>query len=176
MNNGVKYWLYYLIDDETQELYAYTDIREYHKIFELDRNMKVFKKVKKILNREEINFLAKRYKGKYLTKTDLDVYDKKRLEWITIPFVLTEIEMLNVGNLAISLDNMHGIIDKVTIDPRIFKKEILRALDILCYVNLYNEYVNDIGMYNKMNCKISADVFGVFIRLYGRLMKGSENI
>ena len=55
MNNEIKYWLYYLKDEEDTRLYAYTDNKEFAKSFEQERDMKLFTRVKKKISKEEVN-------------------------------------------------------------------------------------------------------------------------
>ena len=69
MTKTYKYWFYYL----DGELYAYTDKKEYAKIFEEERDMTKFTKRKEEITREELNFLAKVRNLKNIIKRNLNL-------------------------------------------------------------------------------------------------------
>lgn len=170
----IKYWLYYEISkNEEPALYAYTDDRKLKNMFENQRNMSMFKKVKKDLNIEEVNYLANEYQHNILVKSEIDVYDKKSLKWSSMDMVLTEMEKLDIGNMAIFLGDKGTLVDHASTNPLLFNDEIKKALKTIGYNDIYFEYVSNNNFY-LVKSFITPDLLGIFIRLYGHTLKGGN--
>ena len=168
-----KYWVYYLVNDtDKPSLYAYTNDKDIKNLFESNRNMRYFVKEKKFYNREEIRNLIEYYQTEHLTVVYIDVYDKGRQKWIPgVPFALTEAEKLDIGNLAIQLNDKAVLYTNIKYNPKIFNDDIINALEVLGYMDLIRDF-KDPG--REYDTRIIADQFGILLRLYGKLMKGSD--
>ena len=166
MDKLYKYWLYYIND----ELYAYTDRKEYAKSFESFRNMKKFHRIKKEINKDTVNMLAKEYQTQYLQKHTLKTYKDKK--WIDIEIILTESEHLTITSIGM-VESYEGISSFCFVNPFIFNDEILNALTILNYVSIYQSLSNDlpkgIKSKNPIECMedMKIDELGIFIETYG---------
>ena len=169
----IKYWLYFLKNDDgtiDTEPYAYTDNKDMAKRFEIERNMNKFKKVKRKLTREEINFLAYEFQTGYMEDVDLDVYDKSTMEWHEIHYVMTGNEKLTVGNL--SLSSFDDLYTCCMYNPKIFNDKIKNALYIIHYNQIYNKLSGDSDNDDRYSYEVISDPLGIFIRHYGKTLKG----
>ena len=101
MNKMYKYYLYYFND----ELYAYTDNKEYAKEFEKIRDMKKFIRIKREITREDVNILAGEEQGKYLVSQTFTIYDEERMSWFESEFIITQLERTGINNIAVQVMN-----------------------------------------------------------------------
>lgn len=164
-----KYWFYYL--KKTNELYAYTDNKNYAKEFENMRNMKKFKRVVDDISTDELRQLVEEYKNKYLIKTKMDVYDKNSKEWFKQDIILTSVESITIQNTEAHL-LYKNIYSNCWDDPYIFKSKVHKALETLEYVNVYQNYIMaHSGLYQEDELNIKIDKLGIFIRCYGKTLK-----
>lgn len=166
-----KYWFYYLIDKEdtdSYELYAYTDNKEYARMFELTRLKKRFKKRIMKISRRAVNYLASDHTGGYLRKTIFMTENPKDTKLTHIEFIVTESEDITTKSYASSMINIK-IWDHCWFDYRIFNDEMLELLKMLRYTYGYN-MISDSGEYDTSDIDdgiLCPDEFGMFMHLYG---------
>lgn len=172
---NIKYWIYYLKD--TDEPYAYTDNKSYAKLFESDRDMKLFNRIKKIVNKEEINYFAKEFQNKILNEYELKIFDKHRKRWMTGKFIFTVDEYITISNAEIQFTEVY-ICQHCWYNPCVFNTKIFKALEILEYNNVYRylttTVTDDNCDYYDTGIKIKPDLLGIFLYYYGKTMKGIE--
>lgn len=164
-----KYWIYYFKD--TNEIYAYTDNKKYAKEFELDRNMDKFIKIRKDILPEEVNYLARHYQGKYLTKAKIKIYDKKTMKWFDSFLIMTLEEEITVQNKSVQLlyDSIYTYCWQ---DPYVFNEKIYKALDKLEYVNIYNQISSaQSNCYIENEIKLKPDELGIFVHYYAHTLR-----
>ena len=166
---SIKYWIYYFKDSE--EPYAYTDNKQYANLFELDRNMNLFKKIKKEMTKDEINFLAREYQNMYLKEVRLKIYDKSKERWFDGSFIMTADEYFNITMTEIRLMES-DLFQHCWDNPAKFNSKIIKALEILEYNNVYRQISST--KYDERNIKINVkpDLLGIFLHYYGKTMKG----
>lgn len=164
MNDEYKYWVFYVGKD----IYAYTDDKELAKQFEKERNMEVFKKCKKELQRGSVNYLADNYQNNMLehlkgtTKiagigsevTDFDI-------------AITKEEQILVMNMAVHITEQQ-IPNKCWTSPTIFLDNYRALLDKVGYTTKWLKV-----RYGKQIKVIQEDIdyLEVFLELFGHFMK-----
>lgn len=164
--NEIKYWLYYL--KENNEIYAYTDNKEYAKLFENDRDMTLFNKIKKEISKNEINYLAREYQNCYLKDVSLKIFDKSKQKWFDGNIIMTGEEYLSVTSAEIQLMEVE-LYQHCWDNPIKFKDKIIKALEILEYNNVYRSIVSTD---ENIKINIKVDPLGIFLHYYGKSMKG----
>lgn len=166
----IKYWIYYYKDSE--DVYAYTDNKTYAMLFELDRDMKLFKRVKKIMSREDIHYLAQEYQNKLLNLIELDIYDKYRERWFKGSIAMTSEEYFSITLAEVQLMES-DLYQHCWEHPGKFKNKIVKALEVLEYNNVYRQITSTS---NDDEVKINAkpDMLGIFLHYYGKTMKGNK--
>lgn len=134
-----KYWMYYIYDDndETYNLYAYTNDKVISKTFESQRNMDKFKKVSKTLDKLEVHNLAEDNQCQLLELMPVEFYDSECDEKYVVTYALTTEEKLNF--IHISANAQLNLYKNSWTNPLIFKKEIQKALFTIDY---YKRFVN----------------------------------
>ena len=167
-----KYWIYYL----NEEIYAYTDNKEYAKIFESNRNMKLFKKVKMEISKEGVNYLAKEFQEAVLVNMPIDIYDKETHTWIKSNIIVTNMEKITILNVSIQIMN-EDLYKFCWFSPYPFNNKIIKALHILEYDKINSILTNSkldqfSDDYYDDEINIKADMLGIFIHYYGRTLKG----
>lgn len=165
--NKIKYWIYYIKDKDVP--YAYTDNKDYAKAFEQNRDMDMFKRIKKDISKQEINRLAREYQNGLLTKVDLDVYDKANESWFTWTFIMTADEYFSLTLAEVQL--MESFLYKHCWEhPGKFKNKIIKALEVLEYNNV-NRYLS-LKSDTNVEIRVKPDLLGIFLHYYGKTMKG----
>lgn len=171
------YWLIYQIFEEENELYAYTDNKNFMHRFKEERDMNQFIIVKRKLTREKIHFLTENYQAMYLelfkAKTKLVKNGKYSIEEVSL--VITQRERLNIVNIA--SDYIFSKIWKDLIyDPYVFKNNYLRSLRYIEYVDAYEYIQCDQGTFfdgeEDIISRFEPDYIGVFLDLYSDIMRG----
>lgn len=168
--NKIKYWIYYLKDKD--EPYAYTDNKSYAMLFEVDRDMSQFKKIKKNMSKEEINYLAREYQNNFLKEVSLRIFDKMKECWFTGSFIMTAEESFTINLVEIQLMESE-LYQHCWEHPGKFKEKIYKALEVLEYNNVYRQITHTISDGEedpKINVK--PDSLGIFLHYYGKTMKG----
>lgn len=168
----IKYWIYLLKDNDT--LYAYTDNKSHAKLFERDRDMRKFTKIKKSLCKQEVNYLANEYQNGYLKEIKIPIYDKTNEKWFDGIFIMTAEEYFSLTLAEVQL--MESDLYKHCWDhPGLFNDDIVKALEVLEYNNVYRQLTATTGNYiNNIEIKVKPDLLGLFLRYYGKTMKGSK--
>jgi hypothetical protein len=157
-----KYWIYYL--KSTNEIYAYTDNKDYAKSFENMRDMKMFIKVKKNLTKEEVNYLAREFQSNILKMYEYKTVNKNQTI-VMVSIVSTMIENITVNSQSTRLICC-DLYTYCEINPEFFNSKIKKALTVLGYCNLY-EYVSETDSdLTKIN--IEVDELAIFIHNYGK--------
>lgn len=167
MKTEYTYWIYY----HDNEIYAYTDNKSYAEQFEDFRDMKKFKRVKKELSKEEVNYLAKEYQCLYLKEYSFDVYDKENEDNYPFEIVITSMEEINVNNNTMQV-RVNLSTDTFDLNPKYFNKDIQKALYIIGYLTIYEE--NQLPFQNdSLENRIVPvpDQLSIFISLYGWSIK-----
>jgi len=168
--NEIKYWIYYLKDED--KLYAYTDNKEYANAFELDRDMKLFKKIKKVMTKDEIRYLAQEFQNSVLKEVQLDIFDKDRERWFKGTFVMTSEEYFTITLIEVQLMESE-LYQHCWDNPWKFKIKIFKALEVLEYNNVYRQ-ISATADNKPAEIKVKPDLLGIFLRYYGNTMKGTE--
>jgi len=172
MTKTYKYWFYYL----DGELYAYTDKKEYAKIFEEERDMTRFRKRKEEITRDELNFLARDYQSNYLEKFDIEAFDRENDEIFESFLVITGIERITITNASIQIQN-EDLYKYCWDTPHgIFKTKIIKALEILQYNVLHRQITcaTNTGEWPAEyddNIKLKPDMIGIFCHYYGKTLR-----
>ena len=173
--NSYKYWFYYW----DNELYAYTDKKEYAKGFESFRNMKKFKRIKKYISKSEVNQLASDEMLRYLVTMPFTIYNKNNGEVYEDEYIVTQIEKMTVNNYVIKLMNQDLFNYAWICNPYIFKKPIFKALKFLCYNDAYNvvSASSKTGYYSfedDSKIKLKPDELGIFLHIYWKTVRGDQ--
>ena len=158
-----KYWFFY--KKETDELYAYTDVKEIAKLFKSQRNKNLFHCKKKEITKQEVRKLAEDENDKILSQCQLKYGDSGKIG--NIDMVLTKTEKFTI--IRESADLISSSIYKYTwINPFIFNDEIFESLEVLDYVNC-NKLINS-GNVNYLDIFSDADELGIFLRNFGNTL------
>ena len=167
-----KYWIFY----KDNEIYAYTDSKEYAKRFMEERNMKLFQKKKVKISSYEVNQLAEFYQTAWLKESELPVYDNVNLSWSDETFVITEMEEITITNVSAQLMNA-DIFRWCWFNPYPFNDKLIAALKTLHYDRI-NRVVTSATASGTLdadygdNFQIEPDMLGIFIHYYGKTLKG----
>lgn len=156
-----KYWLYY----KDNELYAYTDNKEYAEKFEEFRNMDLFTRVKKRITKDDVNYLAMEFQGSYLMSNTYKGYNTKNKKYYNIEIITTEIESLNVGNKKVYMENA-GLYHNCVIDPYYFNNKLMVALKNIGYFSVYAVYKGIDEYPFELNIP-KIDEISLFVYFYG---------
>ena len=177
MNERYKYWLIYLKSadvDVELELYAYTDSKKYMKQFRLERNMKRFIIIEKLLTKEEIHTLADKYNRLYLMKfegkTRVDAKDYIR----NFSIVITKEEHQNIISDCADVI-MCKIFASVEYNPICFKEKYLKALEVSGYSSIYNYITVDFNSeeetsFDDITQEFEPDYLSAFFNIYSELL------
>lgn len=168
------YFYYYLDDEESGEIYAYTDHSDLAKEFERMRNMTKFKRRKRKISRREVNFLADEYPERYLKSKYLFTAKKGKQETTEIKVVMTDVESTTTENHVAALivsDLWANVWTPVTI----FCKELKQALKTIGYdlgyafISETNEKIeiNDGEWMDAILEILKVDEFAMFMYLFG---------
>ena len=169
-----KYYIFYLIDDDDSEIYAYTDEKVLYKRFKNERNENIFRVRKEYLTKEQVNLLAKRHPMSRLMV--MEGYTKEiGKPGIPVPLtlVVTESEEMSIISTYDSLIN-HDIFTISHVNPFIFNKKIFDALNYIDYVYNYlymcdPEKVDE--LYPNFQFNYDIDIFGAFMDNFGKYSK-----
>lgn len=175
-----KYYFYYIkSDNDKPELYAYTDNKELAKEFEIQRNMEIFSRVKHKLTRKALNDLVKEYPELSLELvTGYTKNNSYKSDSVEFHLVMTNVEKMSIISEYDNVINAK-LWALTQNDPRLFNKDIKKALSYIDYEYGYANYFSSnpelISRYYDYICDYEMDLFGVFISIYGKLLKiGSE--
>lgn len=167
----VKYYLFYYIGDEEDadgSLYAYTDNHHLYKIFKRDRDMTKFRCKIQYLTKEEIRYMAEEYKDLYLIIRTLKFVNRESGKCFNADMVMTDCESMTVHVKSSSL-LLQELPLHCWINPRIFNKKIYKVLHDIGYISFYNS----IHGKEDEDIKVIPDEVAIFIKLYGKTLKGS---
>ena len=171
---------YYILKNKppgiTAELYAYTTSKKYAKEFESARNMKIFRKEKTTIDKESLEYLSREYNYQYLVEYSMPVYDTKRKIRYDLHYILTKDECVTINTEAISL-MYTDIYNNCWFSPRIFKKKIHDALEVLNYNKIfYLISVNSQHPTDEDDLDLKPDRLAIFLRYYGKTLKGYDTL
>lgn len=158
------YWLFYKKSDN--ELYAYTDDKELYKLFKHQRNMKLFYYKKQELTKEDVRELTEEAYDRILSECELKYSENGKPG--SIKMVITTMEKLSVMNESADLIAC-DIYTYAWINPYIFKKDIIKSLKILKYIDCYN-IVSKEGDLKNLDIFSEADELALFLRYYGNTL------
>lgn len=180
--NTYKYWFFYIkpeyihlvcTEEKDSLLYAYTDNKEYAKIFKNQRDMDKFFMMKKEIDREEVNYLAKYFMREYLIKKEV----KTKTGGIGSKVVNFELIITKTEDIIIQSSSSRVLLVDIWkcawLNPYIFTEKYLNALteiglkdrfDILNSWKTSNKEINKIGE------NVQPDLLSTFIKEFGFLL------
>lgn len=164
-----RYWIYKLLKDS--DIYAYTDDKEIAKYFELQRNMKKFKKIKADISKEDINYLAKEYQLCKLEIEELNTCNHSGNSISICKIAMTGLEKLDIDNIGYTIKNV-TLPSKATINPLIFNNKIYKALKTIGYTDIYPSLSFINGENN--NQYLLIDKLMLFIKNFGKTLKEGD--
>lgn len=186
INDTYKYWFFYIkpeyldlvyTEEEDSLLYAYTDNKEYAKMFKEQRDMNKFFVVKREIDKDEVNYLAKDFMREYLIKKEVKTKSRgigsKTIKYDLI-LTSTEEHMINhISSKILIVDSMCY----AWLNPYIFNNEYLSALAVIGFkekFDMMNNLDSVINRENKMGTNIQADLLSTFIKEYGFLLASDK--
>lgn len=173
-----KYWFFYikpeylhLVYTETDDslLYAYTDNKEYAKLFQSQRDMNKFFIKKRKIEKEEVSYLAREFTREYLIKKE--VKTKIRgigSEVIDYDLVLTSTENYMVES-SLNKILMVDIWTKAWINPYIFNHEyftMLKKIGLVEKFDTISNWKSSSKVVNRIGENIQPDYLSAFIHIY----------
>lgn len=165
-------YLYYLIF-QGKNLFAYTDTRSIYKEFKKTRDMKLFHVVKQKLTKDEVNNLAIDYKHNILKWSKMITYDEDLKKKRLIDIVCTWEEQQCLESRCVMLRQVE-LYKLSFVNPSIFKKDIIEALNLLKYVDCFN-YIGNKAKRNQhimeLEDSMIIDELRVFINLFGDTLR-----
>lgn len=178
-----KYWFFYIkpeylhlvcTEADNSLLYAYTDNKEYFEIFKSQRDMNKFFMMKKDINREEVNHLAKNFSREYLLKKEI----KTKLKGIGSEIIYYNLIMTKTEeNMIQSISSKALLIDIwkcAQVNPYIFEDNYMEMLDVIGFKQKFDLMNNYDTKKNKDTDNLSIDCYpdllSTFIREYGFLL------
>ena len=179
--NKYKYWFFYIkpefIDtvytEENSLLYAYTDDKDYYKAFKDQRDMSKFFILKKEIDREEVNYLAKYFTRQYLIKKEVKTKtDSSKSTIINYDLIITKYEDHMIQSTSHRII-MFDLWKYAWINPYIFKNKYLKALDKLGFKNKFdtmNTWKRSSVDIDRIGKNIQADMLAIFINEFGYLL------
>jgi hypothetical protein len=176
-----KYWFFYIkpeylhlvcTEEDDSLLYAYTDNKEIAKLFKQQRDIDKFFVVKREIEKDEVNHLAKYFMREYLLKKSL----KTKINNIGSDIIEYEVALTTTEDIMIKTTASKLImIDIWTyswIDPNLFTVEYQKALEGIGITSRYNiltSWKNSPVPVDKTN-GIEPDLLSIFIKEYGFLL------
>lgn len=184
MNNSqeYKYWFFFIkpeyldlvYTEKDSLLYAYTDNKEYSKLFRSQRDMNKFVMIKRNIDRDEVNHLAKNFTREYIIKKEIKTKSKGiGSKIINYDLIITKTEENIIQNNAYKALTVDMWTSAWT-SPYIFKDKYVKALDIIGLVdryNIINSWKSLDKKVDKVGENIQPDYLSTFIRQFGFLLK-----
>lgn len=169
-----KYYLFYLVENEYDELYAYTDEKKIYKRFLKEKNLNIFKVRKCHLTKEQVNYISQKYPtSRLIIKEGYTKEDKNPGIPVPISMVMTEDEEMSLISTFDSLIN-YELFVKSSADPYVFKQKVIEALDIFGY-NYNYLYMNAPEkideLYPNYQYDYDFDLFGAYLKCFGKYMR-----
>jgi hypothetical protein len=172
-----KYYFFYLkTEGYKPELYAYTDNKELADEFEIERNMDLFVKKKHKITRGAVNDLAQEYPELAIELIDGVTKSNDNISHtVKFSMAVTAVERMSI---VTEFNNVvfYQLLSLSSIDPRAFKPSIQKSLNIIDYTYNYYTYHLEASIpddvYEYQYC-YDMDLFGVFVNLYGKLLRNS---
>ena len=169
-----KYWLYYFRNETIDDyyLYAYTDDKEIHELFESQRDMDKFYVKKTKLSRDEATSLSETHRNNFLTKVKYRTTSCDKERYCELAITLDEkLSTVNYVYQQVYVD----ILTKAIIDPEIFQEKYLNILHKFGYSYAYygvnsTKYDKEL-MYEYFFDNVYPDYLGGFVFLYGKTLK-----
>lgn len=189
MNTGEKvtYWMFYMDDVKLREkylldvnneieqrLYAYTDKKKYARQFMEERNMDMFRVVKKKIDKERINFLASEYGRNYLVVLEGLTHSADGKSYQSYSLIVTEYEhnMVMVRANFLFYNRLKSFVDLGLL--QVLKPKYAILLGSVGYWQLVDP---DLNVYDSDGVNITFenfqyDLLYVFLDLFGELLEG----
>lgn len=180
MEKTYQYWFFYIkpefkdfvcTESDDSLLYAYTDKKEYAKIFESMRDMEKFFKKKRKISRDEVGYLADTYNKEFLIYKSFET--KKENGGIqNCNLLLTKMEYFIIDRDYTEVC-MNRLWLYTWINPKIFKDEYKKALEEIGYTFGYDMISNtkrEKSAYQAMEL-YKPDYISAFIHHFGFLLK-----
>lgn len=177
-----KYWFFYIkpeylhlvcTEEKDSLLYAYTDNKEYAKIFKEQRDMTKFFTMKKEIDKDEVNYLAKYFMREYLIKKDVKTKSNGiGSKVIDYELILTKTEE-NIVQCTSSKVLMVDLWSYAWLNPYIFDKEYVKALTNIGFTERFNilgTWKSSNQTINKLGNNIQPDLLSTFIREFNFLL------
>lgn len=166
------YIFYFINENDDFELYAYTDSKKLVKMFEDFRDKKIFKKVKVWLEQEELMELYKTYNEcelREFTTTTKSKHNKYGSYEITLAVTKgEEITIINESDYII-FNRLIEVAGKIS--PKIFKDDIIKALDVIDYSYNYYLYNDPEEINYEYQYDYSIDGFEIFYALFKKYIR-----
>lgn len=127
----------YIMNIDNDALLAYTSDKKIAKIFESQRNMKLFTKKVEYLDKNLVNGLANEFQNNILTVKEFNFIDKETSFSKKVKIALTTFELMRYNNLVATVNlNLYKC---AWTPPEIFLPEYIKALKTIGYVKLAKE-------------------------------------
>lgn len=147
MEDEVKFYLFYLKEDDKYELYAHTLSKELSKKFEAQRNMKVFKKKVKTMDKFKAGLFNNEYKSKRLAEFPL--YDGKS----TMTIIGTEYEDTELSESITYMETCLA--------------DALATSECIPFNSKSKEIIGDVcAIVNEKNFELAINTFNLFYELH----------
>lgn len=162
-----KYWLF--LTKDTNELYAYTDTKEYKDQFISERNMDKFICKKKLLTMDEVHKITYNYNELFLVRKKLRTKNEEgKLYELEMTITKLEYTCIMTEGYYLLLSSIYAY---AWTPPNIFNKEIQKSLEIIGYKYCFDEINGSSESLKFMSARPqfikSVDDLGIFIRSYG---------
>ena len=132
----------FIYDSENKRkiyLYAFTNNKEYSKIFEELHDMRMFKKIKNKITKDEYLEFRKEITEKELVKVDIEEFDE---EYGKISVICPKFEVMDIEDTTEYYQN-DKMINTATSDYRILEEEYVKLLDGIGYCNFCMSQMGD---------------------------------
>ena len=174
-----KYWIFYVkreyIEDIPFEylwnqIYAYTDNKEYAKQFESWHNMSKFIKREVKLTKEEIHIMTEDIMSKYLQPYRIITEGKKKKKKKILIISNRDEKRLLDSNVSMIANNT--IIRNTIQEPHIYDYSLYKALSVLKYPQMHSgvDIQIETGMISMDDSFIAIDELAVYINIFKELL------
>ena len=181
-----KYWFFYikpeyqeLVYTETDDslLYAYTDNKEYAKIFRNQRDMNKFFMKKIDISKEEVNYLALNFTREYIIKKDIKTKSRGvGSQIIDYSLIVTKAED-SLLQSTISKVLLVDIYRFAWLNPYIFTTEYLTSLDKIGFkdkFDILSTWKRTDDPIDKIGKNVHPDYLSAFIHEFNSLLNFKE--
>ena len=182
-----KYWFFYIkpeylhlvcTEESDSLLYAYTNNKEYAKIFQTQRNMNKFFMLKREIKKDEVNYLAKNFTREFLVKKEVKTKSNGiGSKVITCDLIITETEY-NIIYTSCYRVLMVDMWKSAWTNPYIFKNKYVELLNKIGIVNKFNDlntWKNTTNETNKIGINIQPDLLSTFIHEFKFLLNDNKD-